>query len=91
MRTGDIMVDVKQAIENAKAYAAELLGAQQLLLEEVHSDADHFQITLSFTDRRIEPVQNSIISRQRLREYKTFEVSKKNGEVVGMSIRQMAS
>ena len=81
------MVDVKQAIVNARNYAAEVLGITATLLEEVHSRGNRFEITLSFPER-FSPT-NPLLGGSR-REYKTFEVNKDTGEVVGMSIREIA-
>jgi hypothetical protein len=80
------MVDIKQAIANAKSYAADVLGIERLLLEEVHSRGDHFERTLSFP-RRI-PHTNLLLDQAV--EYKTFQVNKNTGEVEGMSIREIA-
>jgi hypothetical protein len=65
-------------------------------LEEVHSSKEAFEITLSFPDRRSPFARNPGLNPALFhvdgvkREYKTFEVSKDTGEVVGMSIRQIA-
>ena len=45
------MIGIKEAIANAKAFAADILGIQNLLLEEVKSDRQQFHITLSFPHR----------------------------------------
>jgi hypothetical protein len=45
------MIDVKQAIKNAKDYARDVLNTEDLLLEEVSSDDDAFEITLSLPRR----------------------------------------
>ena len=45
------MIDVKQAIASAKRYAEDILGVSVPLLEEVHSDENWFEITLSFRER----------------------------------------
>lgn len=85
------MIDVKQAIANARDFAREVLsieflpGIDQILLEEVRSDNDHFDITLSFPQREsVNPIA------LHGREFKTFRVNKSSGEVEGMSIRQLA-
>jgi hypothetical protein len=85
-----VMVNVKQAISNAVAYAAEVLGISDLLLEEVRSEPDHFEITLSFPTRGREPFSNPLAGVRLTREYKKFDVNKDTGEVTGMSIRQIA-
>jgi hypothetical protein len=85
------MIDVKQAIQSAKAYAAEVLGIGDLLLEEVRSHPDAFDITLSFPERRTPDFVNPMTRRSyEGREYKTFEVNKQSGAVQSMSIRQIA-
>lgn len=81
------MVDVKQAIANAKEYAHKLLDTEDLLLEEVHSLDDKFEITLSFPARPFGLVNPSLFRGRPPREYKTFEVDKESGLVLGMSIR----
>ena len=88
------MVDVKQAIAKAKAYAAEVLGESELLLEEVHSSEDRFKITLSFPERRSPKLTNinPMLSQRawsQEREYKSFDVDKRSGDVLEMSIRQL--
>lgn len=80
------MIDIRQAIANAKSYATDVLGIHDLLLEEVHSRENFFEITLSFP-RRV-PRPNPLL-RQR-NEYKTFQVNKETGEVEGMSIPKIA-
>ncbi len=85
------MIDVKQAITNARAYAADVLGQSNLLLEEVRSDDEHFTITLSVPDRGRSPALNALLpDRSGPREYKAFTVRKDSGEVVEMSIRRIA-
>jgi hypothetical protein len=86
------MIDVKQAIANAKAYATEILGEDELRLEEVHSDDADFTITLSFPERGHPRMKvNPLLSRTGgPREYKAFRVKKSSGEVVEMSIRRIA-
>ena len=85
------MIDVKQAIANARTYAADLLGEPDLLLEEVLSDEGHFTITLSFPERgHARPVNPLLAGRSGPREYKAFRVRKDSGEVVEMSIRRIA-
>lgn len=81
------MLDIKQAIINARSYAADVLGISATLLEEVHSRGNRFEITLSFPER-FSP-SNPLLGGSR-REYKTFEVNKETGEVEGMSIREIA-
>jgi hypothetical protein len=86
------MIDIKQAVVNAKKYAHDVLGASDLLLEEVDSRDNDFEITLSFPTRGM-PKRNPLTRRSLLespaREYKTFAVNKKTGEVLRMSIRQL--
>jgi hypothetical protein len=84
------MVDVKQAILNAKTYAGNLLGVSDLLLEEVRSSNDQFQVTFSFPARGQVHLNALTAGWDRNREYKKFSVDKKSGEVLGMSIRKIA-
>ena len=81
------VIDVKQAIEHAKRYASDVLGISDLLLEEVHSSPNRFEITLSFPARM--NGRNFMLGNDR-REYKSFEINKESGEVEGMSIREIA-
>jgi hypothetical protein len=84
------MVDVKQAIANAKAYAGNMLGVSDLLLEEVRSSNGQFQVTFSFPDRRQLRLNPLVADLPGRREYKKFQVSKQSGKVLGMSIRKIA-
>jgi hypothetical protein len=84
------MIDVKQAILSAKAYAREVLGIDDCLLEEVRSEPNAFDITLSFPERRGPDFVNPMLRGRDAREYKSFEVDKQSGAVQRMSIRQLA-
>jgi hypothetical protein len=95
------MIDVKQAIEKAKEFAREMLGQTDLLLEEVSSDDDAFEITLSLP-RRAGTAENPLaaivaaganpfsVRYTANREFKEFRVLKRDGSVDKMSIRQLA-
>jgi hypothetical protein len=86
------MIDVKQAISSAREYAQNILGTPDLLLEEVRSSDDSFEITFSFPER-IEGHGVAQFGRPRVnhaREYKNFDVDKESGQVTGMSIREIA-
>lgn len=90
------MTDIKQAISAAKAYATEILGNLDFLLEEVSSEESVFHITLSFTARSRQMRDsgkdqfNWAKSHADSREFKQFIVEKKTGTVSAMSIRQIA-
>jgi len=91
------MIDIKQAVANAKTFARDVLGQDDLLLEEVSSDDDAFEITLSMPRRAGAPrgasPENSLIPRYmhaHLREFKSFRVLKQDGTVTKMSIREIA-
>lgn len=83
------MVDVKQAAEKARAYAGDVLGVDDFLLEEVESDQDVFKITLSFPDRKLASAVNPLVKAAVRREYKTFDIDKNTGEIKGMKIRSL--
>jgi hypothetical protein len=57
------VIDVKQAIQSAKTYASEVLGIDDLLLDEVRSQPDAFDITLSFPERRGPDFVNPMLRR----------------------------
>ncbi len=95
------MIDVKQAILKAKEFAQDILGQEDLLLEEVSSDADSFSITLSMP-RRAGTRVNTLdeVARVTLnpfvrnhasdREFKEFHILKSDGSVTRMKIREIA-
>ena len=82
------MADVKQAVAAAKQFAVDALGVNDLLLEEIGSEDDHFDVTLSFP-KRANADTLSRLAPYREREFKTFSVDKSSGEVLGMTIRQL--
>jgi hypothetical protein len=93
------MVSIKEAAENALAFARESLGperTQGARLEEVEStrfvDEDAWLVTLSMIiqDEEIGNLNalNTLFNRKR--EYKTFTVRKSDGEVTSMKIRELA-
>jgi hypothetical protein len=100
------MIDVKQAIQKAKEFATDMLGQSDLLLEEVSSDDEAFEITLSMprragtTEHALGNVAAATASGNPLsllaknyaanREFKEFRVLKSDGTVSKMSIRQLA-
>lgn len=86
---------VKEAIERAIAFANETLDPRRtssLQLEEVESgqaDGKHlWLITLSMTNTSR---SFGLLASPDLREYKVFAVSKADGEVVSMKIRETAA
>ena len=86
------MIDIKHAISQAKAFARDVLGQEDLLLEEVSSDDDGFDITLSMPRRAGAPRVRMVVPLRYSdeREFKTFRVSKADGAVTKMSIREIA-
>ena len=87
------MVDVKQAVASARAFAAETLEIDggDLLLEELGSDPSAFNVTLSFPERgRDQRYRNPLLAdmRANAREYKQFAVDRESGRVTGMQMRQ---
>jgi hypothetical protein len=92
------MVTIKEATENATAFAKAALGAERtrsIRLEEVESTAadgeEAWLITLSMLAEADDPLPNpaTIFARPK-REYKTFKVLKQNGDVTSMRIRELA-
>jgi hypothetical protein len=92
-----MMVSIKEATENAIAFASAALGPERttgIRLEEVEStrvaSQDAWLITLSM----ISPDQPRSIAAAMLgngkREYKSFTVLKRKGEVTSMKIRELA-
>jgi hypothetical protein len=91
MLTVTPMIDIKQAVEKARVFAKDVLGENDLLLEEVSSDEDAFDITLSIPRRAGTPLLNIPSMRYAdRREFKTFHVLKSDGTVTKMSIRELA-
>jgi hypothetical protein len=94
-----IMVSVKIAAQKAMDFAQDALGAERtagLRLEEVESTTvdskDAWLITLSMLSAD-GPFGNAAISEvfgKGKREYKTFTVLKRDGEVKAMKIRELA-
>ena len=96
------MVSIKEATKNAIAFAMEALGPKRttgIRLEEVESttvndDDDTWLITLSMiipigqTGGVVDVVATLGPDR---RAYKIFTVSKRDGEVLAMKIRELAS
>jgi hypothetical protein len=87
------MVDVKQAVAAAVAFAKDILEpyrARDLLLEEVEpsqKDGNHdvWLITISF------PKTGTLNVLSNDRDYKTFTVDADTGEVQAMKIRELAT
>ena len=83
------MIDVKQAVQIAKAKAAEMLEEGSSNLEEIERDMykgrDVWSITLSLPRKQItlahlaDPVQ-----------YKRFLIDAETGELVAMKLREVA-
>jgi hypothetical protein len=98
------MVSLKEATQNAVAFAREALGPERtagVRLEEVESTtvegAEAWLITLSMiapeegTDVvAISKAHRNALAGTAKREYKSFTVLKDNGEVKSMKIRELA-
>jgi hypothetical protein len=95
------MASIKEAVENAIAFAQATLGPDRMAgarLEEIESTTsageDAWLITLSMISPSDSSVLNdfaSLLSSNKLkREYKTFTVRKRDGEVTSMKIRELA-
>ena len=86
------MVSIKEAAENALAFARASLGQERTAsarLEEVESTTvagdDVWLITLSMIGPDVLPALF-----EKKREYKSFTVRKSDGEVTSMKIRELA-
>lgn len=81
------MIDVKQAVEIAKAKAAEMLGAGAYSLEEIERDSykghDVWSITLSV------PLVNIALFAN-VSGYKRFFIDAETGELIAMKLREVA-
>ncbi len=91
------MIDAKEAVQNAKQKAGEMLNQAAYGLEELERDTykgrDVWSITLSFPRN---PEMVSIISRftplgSDALQYKRFLIDAETGEFVAMKIREVTS
>ena len=91
------MASIKEAVENAVAFARATLGPERTLgirLEEVESGSmfgeDAWLITLSMisADEPFNELTSALGKGKR--EYKSFTVRKRDGEVLSMKIRELA-
>ena len=94
-----MMVSIKEATENAIAFARAALGLERtagIRLEEIESTIvageDAWLITLSTLSDEMLPVlpNSAALFGKARREYKTFTVIKRDGEVKSMKIRELA-
>lgn len=92
-----IMVSIRTATERAIAFAQEALGADRttgIRLEEVESTAidgeDAWFITLSMINPDPDGGTLALLGAGK-REYKSFTVLKRDGEVKSMKIRELAN
>jgi hypothetical protein len=89
------MVSIKEGIESAMAFARATLGQERtedLRLEEIESTAvgdEAWLITLSMPSPN--PLGISNVFGVPKREYKSFLVAKRDGEVKSMKIREFAN
>jgi len=85
------MIDVKQAVKAAMAYAQDLFGVEQALtLEEVDmSDDDGYWLITLGIGGRLTPIE--VLGGVRTqRDYKVFTVEAKSGKVISMKIRSVS-
>ncbi|MEX2261648.1 MAG: hypothetical protein WD696_06835 [Bryobacteraceae bacterium] len=92
-----MMTSIKQAVENAMAFAQETLGPQRTAftrLEEIESTTvageDAWLITLSMLHPDEPPAGLTSMFVKGKREYKSFMVRKDDGQVTSMKIRELA-
>lgn len=85
------MIDVKQAVQIAKAKAAEMLEETSPNLEEIerdfYKDRDVWSITLSLPHAKIASISHLASPGQ----YKRFLIDTETGELVAMKLREPAS
>lgn len=90
------MVDLKQAIQSAAAFAQQIYGNEpvEVRVEEVDASQDSWFITLSFKVPTLAASTVAPSFRELLRagerQYKVFTVDKGGGEVRSMKIRQLS-
>lgn len=90
-------MDINHAVQSAKAFAAESLGAERtanIRLEEIESSVVDgkpvWLITLSH-GMSVSPDIRQLLGADLEREYKIFTVTKDTGEVLSMKIRLLAT
>jgi hypothetical protein len=89
------MIDAKQAIQIAKAKAAEMLDQTAIDLEEiereVYKSREVWSITLSIPrdPRQLNPLAAALGPDRR--RYKRFLIDAETGELVAMKLREVAS
>ena len=91
------MASIKEAVENAVAFAKATLGQERtagIRLEEVESTTaggeDAWLITLSMISPDEPILDLAAAFGKGKREYKSFTVRKRDGEVLSMKIRELA-
>ncbi|WP_218174020.1 hypothetical protein, partial [Pseudomonas yamanorum] len=96
--SGADMIEVKEAVQVAKAAANDFLGQetelQDLMLEEVelNSSGKTWAITLGFNvpaPDKYERLGASLAGRMQTRKYKTFIIDAETGEFRSMKIREV--
>jgi hypothetical protein len=76
------MISIKQAADSAHKYLVDLVGTvDDVRLEEVDSDPQHWFITLGYAE--------NVARSWHSRVYKVFTISKETGEVSAMKIRNV--
>jgi hypothetical protein len=92
------MASIKEAAENALAFAHATLGPDRMAgarLEEVESSISNGEDAWLITLSMISPSDSNVLRDfapllSSKREYKTFTVRKRDGEVTSMKIRELA-
>lgn len=84
------MIDVAEAIGRATQFADQIYAGKldDLRVEEVDSDDDHWLITLGFELPTTLSALRAAINVPE-RRYKIFRVNKSDGQVTSMKIRQV--
>lgn len=92
------MIDVKEAVQVAKAAANDFLGQdtvlQDLMLEEVELNTENktWAITLSYNTpdaNKFERLGAALAGKMHTRKYKTFIIDSETGEFRAMKIREI--
>jgi serine/threonine-protein kinase RIO1 len=88
------MIDVKQAVQIAKAKAAEMLEKDSFSLEEIERDSyksrDVWSITLS-APRDVNDVSAIFGIKSDPLQYKRFFIDAETGELLAMKLRETAA
>jgi len=87
------MIELKAAVESAKAYARDVLGAAEPSLEEIEREnykgREVWRITLGVKEPGIRTFVPQF--ERQPKEYKSFLVDGETGEVLAMKIRELTA